>query len=109
MHGIKTYLKLRDQQLKIIIYIKIAIQKSHGNCKTKIYTIYTKSKRDPKIILKIVIKSQEMRTKDEERGKRDLQNNPKTMNKMAVRAYISIITLNVNGLKAPTKRHILAE
>ena len=50
-----------------------------------------------------------MRTKDEERGKRDLQNNPKTMNKMAVRAYISIITLNVNGLKAPTKRHILAE
>ena len=41
MHGIKTYLKLRDQQLKIIIYIKIAIQKSHGNCKTKIYNRYT--------------------------------------------------------------------
>ena len=28
---------------------------------------------------------------------------------MAVRTYISIITLNVNGLNAPTKRHGLAE
>ena len=28
---------------------------------------------------------------------------------MAIRTYISIITLNVNGLNAPTKRHILAE
>ena len=28
---------------------------------------------------------------------------------MATRTYISIITLNVNGLKAPTKRHRLAE
>ena len=28
---------------------------------------------------------------------------------MAIGTYISIITLNVNGLNAPTKRHILAE
>ena len=28
---------------------------------------------------------------------------------MAIRTYISIITLNVNGLTAPTKRHRLAE
>ena len=28
---------------------------------------------------------------------------------MAVRTYTSIITLNVNGLNAPTKRHRLAE
>ena len=28
---------------------------------------------------------------------------------MAVGTYISIITLNVNGLNAPTKRHRLAE
>ena len=28
---------------------------------------------------------------------------------MAIRTYVSIITLNVNGLKAPTKRHRLAE
>ena len=56
----------------------------------------------------IVIKSQEKRTKQE--GKRkDLQNKSKTINKMSVRTYISIITLNVNGLNAPTKRHRLAE
>ena len=29
--------------------------------------------------------------------------------KMAIGKYISIITLNVNGLNAPTKRHRLAE
>ena len=28
---------------------------------------------------------------------------------MAIRAYVSIITLNVSGLNAPTKRHRLAE
>ena len=28
---------------------------------------------------------------------------------MAIGTYISIITLNVNGLSAPTKRHRLAE
>ena len=28
---------------------------------------------------------------------------------MAIRTYISIITLNVNGLNAPSKRHRLAE
>ena len=28
---------------------------------------------------------------------------------MAIGTYISIITLNINGLNAPTKRHRLAE
>ena len=28
---------------------------------------------------------------------------------MAIRTYISVITLNINGLNAPTKRHRLAE
>ena len=31
------------------------------------------------------------------------------MLKMAIEMYISIITLNVNGLNPPTKRHTLAE
>ena len=31
------------------------------------------------------------------------------MKKMAIGTYISIITLNVNRLNAPTKRHRLAE
>ena len=28
---------------------------------------------------------------------------------MAIKTYISIITLNINGLNTPTKRHRLAE
>ena len=36
-------------------------------------------------------------------------NKPKTIKKMVIGTYISIITLNVNGLNAPTRRHRLAE
>ena len=48
--------------------------------------------------------SQEIRQK-----KKDLQNQPQTIKKMAIGTYISIITLNVNGLNAPSKRCRLAE
>ena len=41
--------------------------------------------------------------------KKDLQNQPQTIKKMAMETYISIITLNVNGLNAPAKRHRLVE
>ena len=34
---------------------------------------------------------------------------PKTIKTMVIGTYISIITLNVNGLNAPTKTHRLAE
>ena len=34
---------------------------------------------------------------------------PQTIKKMAIEVYISIITLYVNGLNIPTKRHRLAE
>ena len=44
-----------------------------------------------------------------QKRKKDLQNQPQTINKMAKGTYIAIITLNVNGLNAPTKRHRLAE
>ena len=41
--------------------------------------------------------------------KRTYKNKPKTIKKMVIGTYISIITLNVNGLNVPTKRHRLAE
>ena len=47
--------------------------------------------------------------KKKERKKKDLQNQPKPIKKMAIGRYISIITLNINGLNAPTKRYRLAE
>ena len=36
---------------------------------------------------------------------KDLQNQPQTIRKMAIGTYMSIITLNVNGLNAPTESH----
>ena len=43
------------------------------------------------------------------RRKRPTENNAQTIKKMVIGSYILIITLNVNGLNAPTKRHRLAE
>ena len=55
-------------------------------------------------ILKELLSSQETR------GGKDLpiENKPKTNKKMAIGSHILIITLNVNGLNALTKRHRLA-
>ena len=41
--------------------------------------------------------------------KKTYKNKPKTIKKMVIGTYILIITLNVNGLNAPTKRHRLTE
>ena len=41
--------------------------------------------------------------------KKDLQNQPQAIKKMAIGTYISILTLNINRLNVPTKRHRLAE
>ena len=43
------------------------------------------------------------------REERTYKNKPKTIKKMVIGTNISIITLNMNGLNAPTKRHRLAE
>ena len=43
------------------------------------------------------------------RERKDIQKiNPKTIRKMVRESYILTITINVNGLNAPTKRHRLA-
>ena len=43
------------------------------------------------------------------RTKGSTKTNLKKIKKLVIGTYISIITLNVNGLNAPTKRHSLAE
>ena len=43
------------------------------------------------------------------RRKRPIENKPQTIKKTVIGSYILIITLNVNGLNAKTKLHILAE
>lgn len=57
-----------------------------------------KIEKNPSITLKKAIKPQEER-REEERN-RELQKQPETVNKMVIRAYLSIISLNVNGLNA---------
>ena len=42
-------------------------------------------------------------SQETQQKKEDLQNQPQTVTQMAIGTYISIITLNVNGLNAPTK------
>lgn len=39
----------------------------------------------------------------------ELQNSQKTINKMAINTYLSIITLNITELNFPVKRHGVAE
>ena len=48
-------------------------------------------------------------SQETQQKKEDLQNQPQTTKKMAIGTYVSIITLNVNGLDALTKRLRLAE
>ena len=50
------------------------------------------------------------RTEQKRKGrKKTYKNKPERIKKMAIRTYISIITLNINRLNTPTKRHRLAE
>ena len=54
---------------------------------------YTKKKKNPNITLKIDIKREESKRRREE--KKTFKNKSKTINKMAVRIFISVVTLNV--------------
>ena len=42
------------------------------------------------------------------REKMPTENKPQTTKKMVMGSYISIITLNINGINSPTQRHRLA-
>ena len=48
-------------------------------------------------------------TQETQEKEKTYNNKPRTIKKMLIGTYISIVTLNVNGLNAPTKRHRLAE
>ena len=60
-------------------------------------------------MLKKITKTQGKRKREEEKDKEELQNSQKTMNRMAISTYLSIITLNVNGLNSPIKIHGVAK
>ena len=91
--------------------MQTAISKPRGNHThtQNLQKIQTqKRKSNPNTTVKMDIKSQEKRTKEERKKKKSLEINL-TNNKIALKAYILIITLNVKGLNVQTKRHKLAE
>ena len=104
-------LKLREQQLKIVTYIQgllfinvlVTI-----NIKSIINT-QTKKKKESKHNTKDSHQITGEENKRRRKGKKKpYKSNPKTINKLAIRTYISIITLNVNRLNSLIKRHRLA-
>ena len=89
-----------------------AISKPHGKAHPKITigTCKIEQKSNPN---KILTKYGHQTTREENKRrrveKRPTQINFKTIKKMAIGTYTSVITLNVNGLSAPTKRHKVTE
>ena len=72
------------------------------NHKPKMYT--SKLERNTGILLKKMIKPRWKKLEEEkEKNREELQNNQKTSNKMEISTYLSIITLNINGLNASIK------
>lgn len=95
------HLKLRDWQLNLIhiyrerlLYQNLMVIASQKLIR---YTL-TKRKSNPNPTPKIFIRSQG------KGRKKTYKNKSKTINKMALRTYILIITLNLNGVNAPTKK-----
>ena len=91
---LEMLLKFKDQQL---VYIQTAMSKPHRNCKSK-----RKSKHRTE-------DSHHFTKEEKKRGreKKPYKNKSKTIKKMAIRTYVSIVILNVNGLNALIKRNRL--
>ena len=68
--------------------------------------IQTKNKQESKHNTEVCQSTTEQKRKGR---KRAYKNKFKTVNKMAIRTYIPVITFRVNDLNAPTKRQIVAE
>ena len=96
-------LKITINLIKAAICRRSICHKPHGNDISKITNKNAKNKeKKSKYITKEI--QQNVREK-QERIRKNFRNNYKTSNKMAVSTYLSIITLNLNGLNTPIKRH----
>uniref|UniRef100_A0A8D1HM73 exodeoxyribonuclease III n=1 Tax=Sus scrofa TaxID=9823 RepID=A0A8D1HM73_PIG len=107
---LEMHLQLRQQQVKTILYTYRLLYKNFRVTANQKSTTDTQTNK--KNQLKYNTKDSHQTRRGENKKRREEKSNKnksKTVNKMAIRTYISIITLNVNGLNAPTKRHRLAE
>ena len=94
--------KIKSDTVYIVTY------KPHGSHRPKIYNRYIRTKRKES---KHNTKLSHQITKEQKRKgrKNTYENKSRTISKMAIITYISIITLNVNRLNHPNKRERLAE
>ena len=77
-------------------YVNLIVTKSQ---KTTIHKVRKKGKQ-----AYYYKKSSNKREETKRRTENNYKNNQKTGNKMAISTYLSIISLNVNGVNAPVKR-----
>ena len=104
-------LKLKDQQFITILFIYRLLYQNlrvTTNQKSTIDT-HTKKKKESKHNTKVSHQITREEKKNRKGRKKTYKNKSKPNKKMAIEAYILIITLNVNGLNAPTQRHKLSE
>ena len=105
------HLQLRDQQPKTISYVYRLPYQSFRVTAIQKPTTGTHTIKKNQLNYNTEDSHQTAGGREQEKKGSQKSNKTKsnTVNKMAVRTHISIITLNINGLDAPTKRHSLAE
>ena len=95
-------------QPKDLDWLNAYKNKSHISTVFKRPTLLLGTHTNKKNQLKYNTKDSHQTTRGENQRKREEKksnkNKSKAINKMAIRTYISITTLNVNGLNAPAKR-----
>ena len=88
----------------------VNIHEKRGNHKSKTYNRFTKTRKKISIILIEKKITKPLKEKQKVKGtKKKYKINGKTRFNMATSIYLSIITLNVNGLNALIKRHRVAD
>ena len=98
------YMKLSDQQLKTILCIYRLLHQNLQVTPNQKSTTDTCTKKKQQSNYNTNNSHQVTREQRKKGRKRTYKSESKTMNKMAIRTYMSIITLNGNRLNAPTKR-----
>ena len=99
-----THLKLSDQQLKTILCIYKLLRQNLKVTPNQKSTTDTHTKKKKQSNYNTNNSQQVTREQRRKGRKRTYKTESKIMNKMAIRTYMSIITLNGNRLNAQTKR-----
>ena len=108
LKGLDLIYRVPEELWTEVLHIQTIISKPHGNRKPQSYKRYTHTKEKA---MQTQNKDGNQTTRDENKRRReekkDQQKQIQNIKQMAIRIHISIITLNINVLNAPTRRHRL--